>query len=220
MGAPHSICLVCWLIFDFLPRCVRCCADLRDQTQQGGVYNFAPFACQLVQSTYSHMDLCGRIPHDAVVVPPNVSIVPGSSVVITGSQLDTHQAIIFLEEVPAHVDVSGNELRDGAAPGILVLNVTKSLNLSGIVIPRNVALLPPEWSRGDLWDGLRPHIRHQSPYACEQRQRVPSLLTLRKFVFPSVSTKGPSIRVCWSALNRSVGGFRTALDRPIGTVPR
>ena len=161
MGAPHSICLVCWLIFDFLPRCVRCCADLRDQTQQGGVYNFAPFACQLVQSTYSHMDLCGRIPHDAVVVPPNVSIVPGSSVVITGSQLDTHQAIIFLEEVPAHVDVSGNELRDGAAPGILVLNLTKSLNLSGTVKP----LLPPEWARGD------------NPYACEQRnnlQRVSS----------------------------------------------
>ena len=107
------------------------------------------------------MDLCGRIPHDAVVVPPNVSIVPGSSVVITGSQLDTHQAIIFLEEVPAHVDVSGNELRDGAAPGILVLNLTKSLNLSGTVKP----LLPPEWARGD------------NPYACEQRnnlQRVSS----------------------------------------------
>jgi hypothetical protein len=56
-----------------------------------GIFNFAPLACQLVQSPYSHMDLCGRIPHDAQALPPNVSIVPGSAITITESQIDTHQ---------------------------------------------------------------------------------------------------------------------------------
>lgn len=89
----------------------------------GGVYNFAPLACQLVQSTYSHMDLCGRIPHDAVVVPPNVSIVPGSAIVIQDSQIDTHQPIVLMEEVPAHLDVSGNELRDGYGRSTYVIYI-------------------------------------------------------------------------------------------------
>lgn len=44
----------------------------------GGIYNFAPFACQLVQSPYSHMDLCKRIPHDSAGIPANSSIVPGA----------------------------------------------------------------------------------------------------------------------------------------------
>ena len=33
----------------------------------GGVWNFAPFACDLVQSPYSHLTLCGRVPHNATV---------------------------------------------------------------------------------------------------------------------------------------------------------
>ena len=97
----------------------------------GGVFNFAPFACHLVRSNFSHLDLCGRIPHSATVAPPNTSIVPGSSITIVGSLVDTHQNILRLEEIPTHVDVSSNELRDGSGNGTLVFNVTDTIDLSG-----------------------------------------------------------------------------------------
>ena len=106
----------------------------------GGVFNFAPFACQLVRSNYSHLDLCARLPHDATVLPPNVSIVPGTAVTIHGSKIDTHQNIIYLEEVPAHVEVAGNEVNDGSGQrGILVMNVTESINLGGPVFSELLA---------------------------------------------------------------------------------
>eukprot|EP00040_Diaphanoeca_grandis_P005372 m.32587 g.32587 ORF g.32587 m.32587 type:complete len:543 (+) comp16666_c1_seq2:178-1806(+) len=95
-----------------------------------GVYNFAPFACQEVISQYSHMALCGRIPHTATAVPPNTSIVPGSALTITNSQIDTHQAIVLAIEVPAHVTVSENELRPGSSsqPTIFVINIAADLS--------------------------------------------------------------------------------------------
>jgi hypothetical protein len=93
------------------------------------IYNFAPLACELVPSPYSHMDLCGRVPHGAPALPPNVSLVPGAAITLTGSQLDTHQPIVYAAELPAHVTVAENELRDGTAPGIPVLD-TSALNLS------------------------------------------------------------------------------------------
>ncbi len=104
----------------------------------GGVFNFAPFACQLVQSSFSHLDLCARIPHTATAVPPNVSL-SMSAITIEDSQLDTHQNILRLEEVPAHVEVSGNELRDGSGAGILVFNVSSSINLTGPVFSELLA---------------------------------------------------------------------------------
>ena len=97
----------------------------------GGVFNFAPFACHLVRSNFSHLDLCARIPHTAPRAPPNTSIVPGSSIAILGSLVDTHQNILRLEEIPTHVEVSGNELRDGSGNGTLVFNITDTIDLSG-----------------------------------------------------------------------------------------
>ena len=94
----------------------------------GGIYNFAPFACQLMQSLFSHMMTCGRVNQSVPTIPANVSIVPGSAITITESLVDTHQAIIMAIELPAHITVKENELRDGRGEGITVLN-TSALKL-------------------------------------------------------------------------------------------
>jgi hypothetical protein len=54
-------------------------------------------------------------------LPPNTSIVPGAAISIVNSQIDTHQQIVLAVELPAHVTISENELRDG--PGEAMLQV-------------------------------------------------------------------------------------------------
>lgn len=66
----------------------------------GGVWNFAPFACELVASPYSRLDICARIPHGATTLPKTTTILPGSAITITDSGIDTHQEVIELVEVP------------------------------------------------------------------------------------------------------------------------
>lgn len=59
----------------------------------GGIWNFAPFACELVPSPYSHLELCARIPHNASTLPAATTVVPGAAITITDSAIDTHQEV-------------------------------------------------------------------------------------------------------------------------------
>ena len=52
-----------------------------------GIYNFAPFACELVPSPYSHLDVCATIPHNASSLPPNSTVLGGTAISITGTLL-------------------------------------------------------------------------------------------------------------------------------------
>jgi hypothetical protein len=98
----------------------------------GGVFNFAPFACELVPSPYSHLDICARVPHNATALPKNTTILAGTAITITDSLIDTHQEIIQLVEIPAAISVRTNQVmagakvpgRQGAAPLITLANGT------------------------------------------------------------------------------------------------
>ena len=82
----------------------------------GGVYNFAPFVCELTPSPYSHLNLCGRIPHNASALPDKTTLAPDASVSISSSLIDTHQPILSLAEVPSHIALQNNAAWDPAWP--------------------------------------------------------------------------------------------------------
>lgn len=130
----------------------------------GGVWNFAPFACDLVQSPYSHLTLCGRVPHNATVLPPDTHFVAGGAVTIVDSGIDTHQAVITLAEVPDAITLRENELRPGSAPGVPVLALADGVDLrapafdlmfalASEAMGRDLPLLRFDVDSGTNWNG-------------------------------------------------------------------
>jgi len=112
----------------------------------GAVWNFSPFACELVQSPYSHLNLCSRVPHNATLpLPPSVDVIPGSAVSIVDSQVDTHQAVITLVEVPNAISVRDNELRAGVASPLFALG--PDTNLSSPALTATFELASRSWGR-------------------------------------------------------------------------
>lgn len=94
----------------------------------GGIYNFAPFTCILIQSPYSKLDLCGRIPLNASSLPNGTDTEPAGFVQVTGSVLDTHQPMVVLEEVPSKVSITESLIWDGG--NFPVLGLGDGVNLS------------------------------------------------------------------------------------------
>ena len=87
----------------------------------GGFWNFSPFACHLVRSPYSHLDLCERIPHNATALPPNTSVIPGSALTLADSLVDTHEnPVLTLVEVPNALSIRANQMRYVRQPLIRV----------------------------------------------------------------------------------------------------
>jgi len=130
----------------------------------GGVWNFAPFACDPVQSPYSHLELCGRIPHNATSLPKATTIVAGGALTIVDSGIDTHQAVITLVEVPDSIALRENELRPGASPGVAVIALADGVDLRTPVFSamfelaseafgRDLPLLRFDVDSGTNWNG-------------------------------------------------------------------
>lgn len=113
----------------------------------GGVWNFAPFACDLVQSPYTHLTLCGRIPHNATSLPRSTTIVAGGALSVVDSGIDTHQAVITLVEVPNAIIVRENELRPGSSPGVPVLTLADGVDLGVPAFSLMFAMAAESWGR-------------------------------------------------------------------------
>ena len=134
----------------------------------GGVWNFAPFACQLVQSPYSHLDLCARVPHDAPSLPPDVHTVPSTAVTIEDSELDVHDnGVLTLVEVPSVISLRGSELKYLQHPVLALDNGTDLRSPAFAAMFARAAADPVPLLRYDLtsasnWDGP-PHPRQQLP---------------------------------------------------------
>ena len=118
----------------------------------GGVFNFAPFACELVPSPFSHLDICARVPHNATTLPNGTTILPGSAITITDSQIDTHQEIIELVEVPAAISVRANEVRAGRSMpsrpgGVPLLTLANGTDLSSPAFAAMFEMAAASWGR-------------------------------------------------------------------------
>eukprot|EP00038_Savillea_parva_P013867 m.213055 g.213055 ORF g.213055 m.213055 type:complete len:572 (-) comp26353_c0_seq1:183-1898(-) len=165
----------------------------------GGVYNFVPFACNLTQSPFSHLDLCGRLAHNAssLPLPHTVDIEPSGAIQITLSEIDTHQPIILLEEVPAKISVWESIVRDGSGSGIPVVAPAADVDLSSpyfnavftMAANRHLPILaysvsPTNWDGPTASAGALPP--EMLPFSTASRIQAPSVPTVGAWTSPAV----------------------------------